>query len=132
MNNYNRKEGKVQKNLDASSFSQYLDGFQEVRPEDLLGAKGGRVRYIIETLDSNGKAAKKEYRLGGYLSFVDPQLRYARLFNPYAKQQWNFQLNPPGKRVRIFLCPRGTSDEISFLRRLLDMVDRGEVQIKKV
>lgn len=125
--------GAVHSKLTESTFSQYLDGFQEVQPQDLLrGAKGGRLRYAIDTLDAYGRAASTQFRLGGWVADVDPRLRYVKLFNPYAKAKWSVQLAPPGKRVRLYFSPRGTSDEVAMMRSILDKLDRGEIQITRL
>ena len=97
----------VQTRLTEDTFGNYLDGFQQVTPEDLLDAKGGRVRYVIESVDAWGGASNAQYRLGGWLTKVDPALRYIRLVNPYAKRAWSVQLRPPGKRVQLPLSPDG-------------------------
>lgn len=126
----------VQKSLNEQSFARYLDGFEAVRPADLLEAKGGRVRYVIEDVDARGNAVGAKYRLGGWLALVDPQLRYLRLFNPYApppNNKWSVQLQPgPGKRVRLYYMPPGTSDEVAMMRTLLRQLESGEVSIRKI
>ena len=74
-----------------------------------------------------------QYRLGGILKSVDPQLRYLRLFNPYAKASWSVQLQPgAGKNVRLYYMAPGTSDEISTMRDLLQKLENGQLIIKKV
>lgn len=115
----------VQSSLDEASFSKYIDGFELVRPEDLLEAKGGRVRYVIE---SRGDV---KYRLGGWLQRVDPQLRFLRLFNPYAKRAWSVQLATPGQSVRLYYMPPGTSDEVAMMRKLLQQLENGDITIRK-
>ena len=116
----------VQSRLTEATFANFLDGFQLVTPEDLLDAKGGRVRYVIE-----GQGGT-QYRLGGWLTRVDPQLRYIRLVNPYARKSWSVQLRPQGKRVRLYYMPPGTSDEVAMMRTLLTQVENGTIQITKV
>ncbi len=123
----------VQSRLDETTFSQYLDGFQEVQAADLLnGAAGGRVRYVIDTVDAYGRVVRSDYRLGGWLANVDPQLRYLQLFNPMAKARWSVQLQKPGTRVRLYYMPRGTSDEVSMMRSLLEKLERGEIAISRM
>lgn len=115
--------GGVQANLDEDSFAAYLDGFEPVEPADLLEARGGRVRYAT---DASGST---RYRLGGWLQKVDPSLRYIRLFNPYARASWSVQLTPG---TRLWYMPPGTSDEIATMRRLLQQLESGALQITKV
>ena len=124
----------VQAQLNETTFSQYLDGFQQVQPRDLVeGALGGRVRYAIDKLDAYGNVTKTDYRLGGWLAKVDPALRFLKLFNPVAKAQWSVQLvRKPGERLRLFFMPRGTSDEVSMMRGLLEKLERGELSIKSM
>lgn len=121
----------VQTRLTEDTFGNYLDGFQQVTPEDLLDAKGGRVRYVIESVDSWGGASNAQYRLGGWLTKVDPALRYIRLVNPYAKRAWSVQLRPPGKRVRLYYMPPGTSDEVATMRNLLTQLESGRIRITR-
>lgn len=121
-----RRGGGVQERLTEDTFANFLDGFQQVTPQDLVEAKGGRVRYVIES--ANGR---REYRLGGWLTRVDPALRYLRLVNPYAKTSWSVQLQPRDKRVRLYYMPPGTSDEVATLRNLLTQIESGAVRITR-
>lgn len=118
--------------LDERSFERYLDGFEVVQPRDLLEARGGRVRYVIEDVDSRGNVKGQKFRLGGWLKSVDPELRFLRLFNPYARATWSVQLAPPRQRVRLYYMPPGTSDEVAMMRKLLQQLENGEVTVKKV
>lgn len=120
----------VQSKLNETSFSQYLDGFQEIQAADLINAKG-RIRYAIDTLDNRGRTVSSQYRLGGWLSGVDPQLRYFQLFNPFAKKRWSVQLRKPGQRVRLYYMANATSDETSLMRELLSKLENGEIRITK-
>lgn len=126
-----RRGGGVQGQLTEATFANFLDGFQEVTAEDLLEAKGGRVRYVIETLDAAGYARHQAYRLGGWLTKVDPALRYLRLVNPYAKRAWSVQLRPVGKRVRLYYMPPGTSDEVATMRNLLTQIESGAIRVTR-
>jgi len=126
-----RTRGTVQSRLTEDTFANFLDGFAEVQAQDLLEAKGGRVRYVIEDVDNRGNVRGRKYRLGGWLTKVDPGLRYLRLVNPYAKRSWSVQLRPPGQRVRLYYMPPGTSDEIATLRNLLTQLENGEIRITK-
>jgi hypothetical protein len=121
----------LQGTLTETTFANYLDGFTEVTPRDLLQAKGGRVRYVIETLGPNGRVAARDYRLGGWLAKVDPALRFLRLFNPYAKKAWSVQLEAKDKAVRLYYMPQGTSDEVATLRRLLEQMETGKIRITR-
>lgn len=122
----------VQSRLTEDTFGNYLDGFQLVTPEDLVEAKGGRVRYVIESVDSWGGITAAQYRLGGWLTKVDPALRYIRLVNPYAKRAWSVQLRPgPGKRIRLYYMPPGTSDEVATMRNLLTQLESGRIRITR-
>lgn len=121
----------VHARLTEGTFSNFLDGFQEVLPEDLLEAKGGRVRYVVELVDAWGSVIERKYRLGGWLAKVDPGLRYLRLFNPYAKKSWSVQLRTPGSVVRLYYMPPGTSDEVATLRNIITQVENGKIRITK-
>ena len=121
----------VQSRLTDATFANFLDGFTEVQPRDLLEARGGRVRYVIEDLDARGAVTNRKYRLGGYLTHVDPGLRYLRLLNPYAKAAWSVQLRPQGQAVRLYYMAPGTSDEVATLRSLLTQMENGQIRIVK-
>ena len=124
----------LQSGLNERSFGKYLKGYEAIEDlADLLEARGGRVRYALETLDPSGRVETVQYRLGGILKSVDPQLRYLRLFNPYAKASWSVQLQPgAGKNLRLYYMAPGTSDEISTMRDLLQKLENGQLVIKKV
>lgn len=122
----------VQDSLTEATFAPYLKGFALVTPDDLLAARGGRVRYAIDALDGAGRVTGTQYRLGGYLKAVDPGLRYLRLFNPYARASWSVQLATPNTRVRLYYMAPGTADEIATMRQLLSKLEAGEIVIKKV
>lgn len=126
-----RSPPTAQSRLTEDTFANTLDGFVEVQPRDLLEARGGRVRYVIDELDARGTLKERKYRLGGWLTKVDPALRYLRLFNPYAKQAWSVQLQAPNQRVTLYYMAPGTSDEIATLRNLLTQLERGEIRIVK-
>ena len=129
--NGNAARRSVQSRLTEASFANFLDGFAEVQPQDLLEARGGRLRYVIEDLDARGNVRGRQFRLGGWLTKVDPALRYLRLINPYAKRAWSVQLRPAGKAVRLYYMPPGTSDEIATLRSLLTQLENGDIRITK-
>ena len=122
----------VQSRLTDATFANFLDGFQEVQARDLLEARGGRGRYVIEAYDATGGVASQKFRLGGWLTKVDPALRYLRLVNPYARKSWSVQLQPGrGQGVRLYYMPPGTSDEIATLRSLLTQMESGAIRIVK-
>lgn len=121
----------LQSKLSETTFANFLDGFQEVQARDLLEAKGGRVRYVIEDVDAYGNVRSRKYRLGGWLTKVDPMLRYFRLVNPYAKKAWSVQLQASGQFVRLYYMPPGTSDEIATMRNLLTQMENGTIRINK-
>lgn len=126
--NAGARRPSVQSRLTEATFANFLDGFTEVQARDLLEARGGRVRYVIEDRATGGR----QYRLGGWLTKVDPGLRYLRLVNPYAKKAWSVQLQPAGKRVRLYYMPPGTSDEVATLRGLLTQMESGQIRVTRV
>lgn len=128
----NRSENtSVQSKLDETSFSQYLDGFREIQPSDLIGAKG-RVRYAIDTVDASGRIVSTVYRLGGWLAAVDSNLKYFQLFNPYAKKKWSVQIRrKSNERLRLYYMAAPTSDETALMRELLSKLEDGSIRITK-
>lgn len=133
--------GTVQRNLNATSFAKYLEGYSQIVPQDLLEAKGGTVRYAIDTMGANNSVTGTQYRLGGTLTSVDPAMRYIRLLNPYAQGphsahrgvSWSVQLErPAGERLRLWYMPPGSKDEVVMFRKLLQQLENGDVKITKV
>lgn len=95
--------GGVQKNLTEVTFRRYLTGYQEILPMNLPMIIGKRIRYAIDTFDSARRIIKTDYRLGGVVRFVSPDLSYATLFNPVLNKSWNLNIRQPaGKRLRIY------------------------------
>lgn len=124
------KRSSVHSQLTANSFKQRLSGYTEITPVDLLEARGGQVRYAIETLDPAGQAVSTVYRLGGTLTRVDPDLRFLRLLNPYAKRSWSVQLKRPrGERVRLWYRPPATMEEALMMRKLLRGIETNQIKI---
>lgn len=124
----------IQARMTAEMFSNYLDGFVEVQPRDLLGPGklGGRVRYRIEELDARGRVKKTLYRLGGWLVGVDPMLRFIKLYNPYAKvPPWSAQLKKPNERVTLWFFAMTTAPEVAAMRAILDGLERKTIKIVK-
>ena len=89
----------------------------------------------------NGQAVSTKYRLGGVLTYVDEQLRYIRLLNPYAQNpnnprkgvSWSVQLDrPPGEKLRLWYMPPATRDEVVIFRKLLNQLENGDVKINRV
>ncbi len=137
----NSSKKGVQSKLDEASFAKYLEGYSQIVPQDLLEAKGGLVRYAIDTLSTNNRVVDTQYRLGGTLTTVDPSMRFIRLLNPYAQNRnsshrgisWSVQLDPgPGKRLRLWYMPPSSKDEIVMFRKLLQQLENGEIKIVKV
>ena len=126
------KKETFQDTLTEETFASYLDGFEPVDLADLPGLRGGRMRYVIETLGPDGEVASRKYRLGGVLTKVDPRLRYLRLFNPFARLSWSVQLQPADKRLRMYHMAPATGPEIALLRTLLKQLEAGEIVIKRV
>lgn len=122
----------VQSRLDEAGFRQYLEGYDEITPQDLLAIKkGGRMRYRLDTVGPRGTIVDTKFRLGGILSTVDPKLRYIRLFNPVTRTAWSVQLQNPARLVRLWYMAPVAQDEILMFRKLLDKLDAGEIAISK-
>lgn len=130
----------MQDSLNEKTFAKYIEGFGQVAPQDLLEARGGSVRYAIDTMGPNDKVVRTQYRLGGRLIAVDPQLRYIRLLNPYATApgnthrgiSWSVQLErSPGERLRLWYMPPASKDEVVLFRKLLQQLENGDIKITK-
>ena len=87
----------VQNQLTETTFRQYLSGFVGILPKDLPGTTGKRLRYAIDTVDANGRILSTQYRLGGWVKSVSPDLSSVILFNPYAKKSWTLRIPQPAK-----------------------------------
>lgn len=124
----------LQSRLTEETFARYLEGFAPAVPHDLLDSRGGQVRYAIDTIDAAGSVISTLYRLGGTLTTVDPELRYFRLLNPYARRSWSVQLcrRNPRERVRLWYMPRATRDEIIMFRKLLAQLEAGQIRITRL
>lgn len=141
MSNPRAPGSSVQGSLTEDTFQKkYLEGYTQIVPQDLLDAKGGNVRYAIDTM-RNGRIVSTQYRLGGILTTVDPRLRYIRLYNPYAKGpqashagvSWSVQLFRQGdERLRLWYMPPSSRDEIVMFRKLLQQLENGDIKITKV
>lgn len=122
--------GSVHASMTWDKFRQYLDGYREVRAEDLAEARGGRVRYVYERLDARtGRAVGAQYRLGGILTHVDPRLRYLKLLNAQARKSWSVQLEPtPERRTRLWYQEPPSAAEAAQVREILRALQAGELQ----
>ena len=120
----------IQNQLTETTFRQYLDGFVEISPRDLPTAPGSRLRYAIDTV-VGGRVVSTLYRLGGYVKSVSQDLGTVVLFNPYANKTWTLKINQPGKRVRLYLFKRPSSDEGALVRALVNKIQNGQIQIIK-
>jgi hypothetical protein len=122
--------GGIQRNLTESTFRQYLDGFVGILPKDLPTTIGNRLRYAIDTVDASGNVVSTQYRLGGWVRSVSPDLSRVALFNPYVKKSWTLTVpQPPNKRLRLYFARRGTSDETAMIRALISQVQDGRLRI---
>jgi len=122
----------VQKNLNESSFRQYLDGFVGILPKDLPKTTGGRLRYVIDTVNQNGQIIASQYRLGGWVKAVSQDLSTVTMFNPFAKKSWTLKIpQPPNKRLRLYYFQRGTSDETATIRALINKLENGQLRLSK-
>ena len=124
----------LQSQLTEESFRERCKGYSRISPADLLDSQlGGQVRYAVDTVDASGRVASTQYRLGGTLTKVDPELRFFRLLNPYAHKGWSVQVQrPAGERLRVWYMPPGTRDEIIMFRKLLAQLENNEIQITRV
>jgi len=124
--------GGIQKNLNETTFRQYLDGFVGILPKDLPATLGNRLRYAIDTVDSTGRIVSTQYRLGGWVKGVAPDLSNVILFNPYAKKSWTLKIpQPANKRLRLYFARRGTSDETATIRALVTKIQNGQVRVSR-
>jgi hypothetical protein len=124
------KRTSIQNQLTEATFRQYLDGFIGILPKDLPSTMGNRIRYAIDTIDVHGRTVSTQYRLGGWVKSVSPNLSYIILFNPFAKKTWTLRISqPPNKRLRLYFSRRGTSDETAAIRSLATKLQNGQLQI---
>jgi hypothetical protein len=97
----------VQKRLTEATFRQYLRGYVQIFVAELPKTVGNKIRYAIDTVDSTGRVVSTQYRLGGFVKSVSPDMSSAALYNPYAKKQWTLNLRQPAnKRLRIYYARR--------------------------
>jgi hypothetical protein len=99
--------GGIQSRLTESAFRQYLRGYVQIVITDLPKTVGNKIRYAIDTVDSAGRVVSTQYRLGGFVKSVSPDLSSAALYNPYAKKQWTLKIRQPAnKRLRVYYARR--------------------------
>ena len=97
----------IQSRLTESAFRQYLRGYVQIVITDLPKTVGGKLRYAIDTVDPTGRVISTQYRLGGFVKSVAPDLSSAILFNAVAKKQWTLKIRQPAnKRLRIYYARR--------------------------
>ena len=128
----NRVAQGVQKNLNEATFRTYLDGFVGILPKDLPKTAGGRLRYVIDTVNQNGQIISSQYRLGGWVKSVSPDLSTVTMFNPFAKKSWTLKIpQPANKRLRLYFFQKGTSDETATIRALINKLESGQLRLSK-
>jgi hypothetical protein len=99
--------GGLQSRLTEGTFRQYLRGYVQIFVTDLPKTVGNKIRYAIDTVDASGRVVSTQYRLGGFVKSVAPDLSSAVLYNPYAKKQWTLRVRQPAnKRLRLFYARR--------------------------
>ena len=126
----------VQAELNARGFKEYVQDYTKVTTlTDLFEIpKGSRIRYKIKTVPRKG-APKILYRLGGVLTYVDPELRFLRLKNPavdprqspYQTNTWSVQLKDPDRQTTIYYQVAPSQLQIQALLKLQGQIERGEV-----
>jgi hypothetical protein len=122
----------IQSQLTEATFRQYLDGFIGILPKDLPATTGNRLRYAIDTVDASGRVLSTQYRLGGWVKSVAPDLSSVVLFNPFARKTWSLRVaQPPNKRLRLYFSRRGTSDETAAIRSLVTKLKNGQLMLAR-
>jgi hypothetical protein len=122
----------IQSQLTEATFRQYLDGFVGILPKDLPSTTGNRLRYAIDTVDTNGRTLSTQFRLGGWVKSVASDLSSVVLFNPFARKTWTLRIpQPPNKRLRLYFARRGTSDETAAIRSLVSKLQNGQLQLAR-
>ncbi|AGE59229.1 hypothetical protein PBCVOR070422_808R [Paramecium bursaria Chlorella virus OR0704.2.2] len=122
----------VQNQLTETTFRQYLSGFVSILPKDLPGTTGKRLRYAIDTVDANGRILSTQYRLGGWVKSVSPDLSSVILFNPYAKKSWTLRIpQPANKRLRLYFAGKGADGDSAVIRSLINKLQNGQLHISR-
>lgn len=127
----------TQADLDAKGFKEYIQDYTKITTlTDLFEIpKGSRIRYKIKT-----GSRSVLYRLGGVLTYVDPELRFLRLKNPtvdprqspYQTNTWSVQLKDPERPTTLYYQLTPSQLQIQQLLKLQGQIERGEVKITKL
>ena len=135
----------TQADLDAKGFKEYIQDYTKITTlTDLFDIpKGSRIRYKIKTGSRSGArgagahkgAPQVLYRLGGVLTYVDPELRFLRLKNPtvdprqspYQTNTWSVQLKDPERPTTLYYQLTPSQLQIQQLLKLQGQIERGEV-----
>jgi Tfp pilus assembly protein PilX len=122
----------VQNQLTETTFRQYLGGFVGILPNDLPRTTGKRLRYAIDTVDANGRILSTQYRLGGIVKSVSPDLSSVVMFNPYAKKSWTLRIpQPANKRLRLYFAEQGAGGNSTLIRSLINKLQTGQLHISR-
>lgn len=122
----------IQSQLTETTFRQYLNGFVGILPKDLPSTTGNRLRYAIDTVDASGRILATQYRLGGWVKSVSPDLSSVVLFNPYARKSWTLRIpQPANKRLRLYYARRGATDETATIRAIIQKLQNGQLQLAR-
>lgn len=134
----------TQADLDAKGFKEYIQDYTKITTlTDLFEIpKGSRIRYKIKVAPSKGRSRAPQflYRLGGVLTYVDPELRFLRLKNPtvdprqspYQTNTWSVQLKDPERPTTLYYQLTPSQLQIQQLLKLQGQIERGEVKITKL
>ena len=127
----------TQADLNAKGFKEYIQDYTKLTTlTDLFEIPlGSRIRYKTKT-----GSRQVLYRLGGILTYVDPQLRFLRLKNPtvdprqspYQTNTWSVQLKDPDKPTTLYYQIQPSQLQIQALLKLQGQIERGEVKITKL
>ncbi len=129
----------TQADLDAKGFKEYIQDYTKITTlTDLFEIpKGSRIRYKIKVAPSKGRSRAPQflYRLGGVLTYVDPELRFLRLKNPtvdprqspYQTNTWSVQLKDPERPTTLYYQLTPSQLQIQQLLKLQGQIERGEV-----
>ena len=131
------QQSTLQADLNAKGFKEYIQDYTKLTTlTDLFEIpKGSRIRYKIKT-----GSRSVLYRLGGVLTYVDPELRFLRLKNPlvdprqspYQTNTWSVQLKDPQRPTTLYYQIPPSQLQIQQLLKLQGQIERGEVKITKL
>ncbi|AGE50178.1 hypothetical protein ATCVCanal1_413R [Acanthocystis turfacea Chlorella virus Canal-1] len=97
----------IQSRLTEATFRQYLRGYVQIVVADIPKTVGNKIRYAIDTVDPAGRVVSTQYRLGGFVKSVSPDLSSAIMYNPYARKTWTLKIRQPAnKRLRVYYARR--------------------------